>query len=209
MDALLASLFEREPWVATASVVEAEVDGAGGEAQPAHVQRFERGRRCAMLALERAGGPRQATIHVGAGGEPLWPEGWVGSLSHSGRVAIAAVAPATCARALGIDLEPDVAESSAFVRRVCNDEELAAIDRLEGSRGALGCAVFSAKEALCKAQFPLSRETLGLSQVQVLLSRNEFVARFRQAVPTFPEGTTLTGRWANGGGWIVTAVCLP
>ena len=49
---------------------------------------FSAGRRAARGALARAGGP-QVALGVGRFGEPLWPEGFAGSISHDGRFAVA------------------------------------------------------------------------------------------------------------------------
>jgi len=97
----------------------------------------------------------------------------------------------------------------AFARRVCDDVELAQIRQLGATPEALARVVFSAKEAVYKAQFPESGETIGLRRVRILLGHGEFAARFRESVPGFPAGTELHGRWVGDRAWIMTAVCLP
>jgi 4'-phosphopantetheinyl transferase EntD len=63
---------------------------------------FTAGRWCAHRALERLGCP-EAAIGAGRYGEPSWPEGFTGSITHKpgAAVAVAAAAP----EAIGIDLE--------------------------------------------------------------------------------------------------------
>ncbi len=112
------------------------------------------GRVAAHQALAQAGAASaSAPILKGPRGEPLWPAGWVGAISHSDRVAAALVAPRTASAGVGLDVEqldrevtPDVA---ALVTR---PSELAWI----GADSARFLAVWSAKEAIFKATFPLA-----------------------------------------------------
>jgi enterobactin synthetase component D len=62
---------------------------------------FFYGRYCAQHAL----GNHQVQVGIGAHREPIWPPGVVGSISHTGSMAAAAVLPASQCRGLGIDLE--------------------------------------------------------------------------------------------------------
>ncbi len=192
VEAILTSLFE--PWVGVACLDDEQA-------------RFERGRACARLALERLGGPA-VQVGVGQDGEPLWPEGWVGSISHASAFSVAAVARLVDARALGVDVEPDLEVSPAFARRVCSDAELARIGELGSRPEELARVVFSAKETVHKLQFPLTREGAGLRRIQVLLEDQRFVATFTESLPPFHAGQVLHGRWRRHAGVIGTAAWL-
>lgn len=117
---------------------------------------FLAGRYCAARALAAAGFAGAAPL-LGIGPErlPLWPTGWCGSISHSAAAALAVAAPEQHWRALGVDLEllPELAVSSQIAAYVGNDGEWQLLDALPlPTRVSL---LFSAKEALYKALYPL------------------------------------------------------
>ena len=74
--------------------------------------------------------------------------------------------------------------------------------------------LFSAKEAVFKAWFPLERTLLGFEQVQIVLSPDGlFTAAIRPSAPRQrPVGgvpARLSGHWDLSGGILRTAVVLP
>ncbi|KAB7762974.1 phosphopantetheinyl transferase [Xanthomonas maliensis] len=102
-----------------------------------------------------------APVQVGTGGarEPLWPPGIIGSISHTERLAAAAVVPAESRRGIGIDLEHLVSPEAreALLAAVVNPVELDLLHTVQMACGwthdALLTLVFSAKESLFKASF--------------------------------------------------------
>ena len=66
---------------------------------------FATGRMCAHSALQQLGYPAGAILR-GSRGEPLWPEGVVGSITHCDGYRAAAVARSQEIVTLGIDAEP-------------------------------------------------------------------------------------------------------
>lgn len=125
-------------------------------ASPKRQNEFLAGRHCAARALANAGAPGRWPP-LGPDGLPEWPHGWVGGISHSSRGAMAAVAPRSACRSLGVDMEPLIAHETAagMAQLVAAPEEWAALETLEPSRRLT--LIFSAKEALFKALFPLAR----------------------------------------------------
>lgn len=112
------------------------------------------GRVAAHRALAQAGAASaSAPILKGPRGEPLWPAGWVGAISHSDRLAAALVAPSTATAGVGLDVEQ--------LDREVPPEVVALVTRAS-ERGWIGAdsarflAVWSAKEAIFKATFPLA-----------------------------------------------------
>jgi 4'-phosphopantetheinyl transferase EntD len=206
--AVLASLFE--PWVQTGYVAdldrwqEAELAG-GGRRDPGRAR--ARGRECAARLLSKVGAA-STDVATGPEGEPLWPQGWVGSISHRSALSIVAIARSSDALGLGVDIEPDVPCSTELVRRVCSDRELSSMAALGQPTEALARVVFSAKEALHKAQFPLTRAPSGLRHIEVLLDFDTFAARFIQPLAPFPEGFEVRGRWCKTAGLIWTGACF-
>ncbi|MGW8340309.1 4'-phosphopantetheinyl transferase family protein [Xanthomonas axonopodis] len=118
------------------------------------------GRLAARHALYQQGlvtHPDTVQIATGDAREPVWPKAAAGSISHSHRLAISAVAPADRWRSIGIDLEhlasPDA--QAALRATVVNASELALLKTLHDAGDlaldALLTLVFSAKESLFKA----------------------------------------------------------
>ncbi|MEU5431076.1 hypothetical protein AB0H73_36480, partial [Streptomyces olivoreticuli] len=108
------ALLSLRPVLAASGVALGVADGPGrpfgpGETQsasampPLRRRDFLAGRRAARRALRAAGLPVGEILHDGR--RPVFPEGCVGSISHSGGLAVALAAPASRFRALGCDLE--------------------------------------------------------------------------------------------------------
>jgi 4'-phosphopantetheinyl transferase EntD len=111
------------------------------------------GRLAATMALRSAGVAR-ARIARGLLRQPVFPRGYVGSITHTCRLAAAAVLPAAGCEGLGIDIEELLSEASLRdVERIalCPDEldVLRACNTLPHAE--LVTLVFSAKESFYKA----------------------------------------------------------
>jgi 4'-phosphopantetheinyl transferase EntD len=179
-------------------------------AVPSRRREFAAGRACARAALEELGhhgwsllpGPRR---------EPLWPDGVVGSISHCAGLAAAAAALSADTLAVGIDVETDAPLPAAVAQDVMDATEAGWVTRLavDDPTTPWGRLLFSAKESVYKAWYPLRREWLGFDEAQVELSTDgTFQARIRRA-GTAPFPRVVSGRWARGNGVLVTAVVLP
>src|SRR5215510_893989 len=147
-------------------------------AGPRRRAEFAAGRWCAREALARLGVPA-APILPGPAGEPRWPEGVTGSITHCAGYRACAVARTTDVAAIGIDAEPDAALPAGLIEKVATGPERAWISR-HVSTAALPSAalpaawapaapppaarhgvcwdrlLFSAKEATCKLWYPLT-----------------------------------------------------
>ncbi|OOW85484.1 phosphopantetheinyl transferase [Xanthomonas axonopodis pv. clitoriae] len=134
------------------------------------------GRLAARHALYQQGlvtHPDTVQIATGDAREPVWPKTAAGSISHSHRLAISAVAPADRWRSIGIDLEhlasPDA--QAALRATVVNASELALLKTLHDAGDlaldALLTLVFSAKESLFKASFAAVGRYFDFSAAQV------------------------------------------
>ncbi|MGM9515890.1 4'-phosphopantetheinyl transferase family protein [Roseateles sp. DB2] len=125
------------------------------------------GRLCAEAAvLALTGEP--ASIGRAPGGEPVWPEGLVGSISHDADTAVAVAARRTSLACLGVDVEQRLG-AAAFtdIVAVC----LTAEERQLNARHAAplwdATLRFSAKEAYYKAVHPQLGRFLDFHDVQV------------------------------------------
>jgi 4'-phosphopantetheinyl transferase EntD len=171
---------------------------------------FTAGRLCARAALDRLGVPA-GPILPGPAGEPQWPAGVTGSITHCTGYRACAVALATDVAAIGIDAEPDHALPAGLIEAVATTPERAWIRHLAAAVPAV-CwdrLVFSAKEATCKLWYPLTGQWLGLHDVVIRPdAAGAFAARLRGPVPG-TRRTLMSGRWLARDGLIITAITWP
>ena len=167
---------------------------------------FRSGRAAAHEALG-ALGAASAPLLSGPRGEPSWPAGFVGSITHGETFSAAAVARRSDYAGLGLDVETDLPVSEAFARRVCTARELARCAEL-GEPRTLARVVFSAKESVYKLQYPISGTVLYWSDLEILLNSGNFSARFLIACPPFRMEQLLLGSWVRGQGVILTGLAL-
>jgi enterobactin synthetase component D len=123
---------------------------------PKRQAEFAAGRLCAQSMLELYGHGKHA-VAIGPHREPVWPQGFIGSITHNGVYAAAVACPATRFLGIGIDIETVVgAEArSALMDLVVSSDEL---DCMNAQGGAIAfdpllTLVFSAKESFFKAAF--------------------------------------------------------
>ena len=150
---------------------------------------FLTGRICARKALAEIGGPAVA-LPSGLDRMPVWPQDYVGSITHTNRDCAAAVASRdTGILSIGIDLEPAEALPADLWETVCSADERAWLStHPEPQRGILARAIFSAKECAFKCQFPLTRQMLEFHEVGLTLdlANGTFTAQFHHAVRPRP-----------------------
>jgi 4'-phosphopantetheinyl transferase EntD len=140
--------------------------------RPRRRQEFTAGRRVARRALTVLG-EANAPVLIGSGGEPLWPLRVAGSLSHTATHAAALVSRGPRYASVGIDLDDHRLVGEAAAADLMTEEEIAVVvthgwahDRLLAQN-----AVFCAKEALFKCQYPLTRKAdLDFDDVRLVIS---------------------------------------
>ena len=172
-------------------------------------QEFASVRRCARTALARLGVP-PASILPGEGGAPAWPDGIVGSMTHCPGYRAAAVARAADIRAIGVDAELNEPLPAGVLDLVSLPEERDDLSRMQLRRSDV-CwdrLLFSAKESVYKAWFPLTLRWLDFSDVRVTVDpvAGTFSARLLTACPLLAR---VGGRWLVDAGLIVTAIAVP
>lgn len=171
-------------------------------------------RYCARLALEELGVP-PAPILKGEKGEPCWPDGVVGSLTHCDGYRGAAVGKHDAVRSVGIDAEPH----GVLPRGVLDAISLPA-ERAELSELLQGLhwdrILFCAKEATYKAWFPLTHRWLGFEDAHIVFDvdgsgqAGTFTSEILidPAAESGPPLTALSGRWTVQNGIALTAIVL-
>nr|WP_079047198.1 4'-phosphopantetheinyl transferase superfamily protein [Streptomyces changanensis] len=167
-------------------------------------------RWCARRALAGLGvGP--VPIPRGERGAPQWPDRIVGSMTHCQGYRAAAVARDTDLRALGIDAEEHLPLPDGVLGLVASEGERAHLAELARPRPDVHWdrLLFSAKESVYKAWFPLTRRWLGHEEAELAFAVDgTFTARVLLRDPAVPaEG--FTGRWAVDGVLAATVVTVP
>ena len=122
-------------------------------------------RREALASLGQAPGP----ITAGPSREPKWPSGLVGSITHTNGFRAAAVAPQSVVASIGIDAEQNEPLPDGIEKLVCVEGELEMLAALTGARPEVqwGRLLFSAKESIYKAWYPLTNRWLGFDDVRL------------------------------------------
>ena len=113
------------------------------------------GRYCAQQAL------RDMNFHCNLiqsspHGFPIWPDGIVGSISHSKGLCLSAVAKSSDFQAIGIDVEQFDRMKESSIERIVHSKEKAQI----GEDLIKATLLFSIKEAFYKAQYPIFKTCL-------------------------------------------------
>ncbi len=194
------------------------VDGAMPDLWPAELEAIETavdqrryefafGRRCAREALARLG-VAPCAIPVGSSRQPNWPEGYVGSISHTRSLVAAAVGPVDRYAGLGLDLEIDGSVVAEVRDRVLTARELH--DCSVDADLDLATLFFSAKESVYKATFPVTGQWLDFNQVEVSIEADAgvFTARIERTADHALAGTVLRGRFAHVGGHVMSITTL-
>jgi 4'-phosphopantetheinyl transferase EntD len=192
---------------------------AVASANPARRLEFAAGRAVARAALAGLGAP-VGPVLPGRGGEPRWPDGVVGSITHCAGYRACAVAPARDMTAVGIDAEPRLALGDGLLDAVAGDAERGWLKELSAAVPGIPWdrLLFCAKEAAYKACYPHTGGRLDPRSVTIQISTaGTFAAvRPRASAPDPISGhldgrplARLTGRWLAGSELIVTAVSVP
>jgi 4'-phosphopantetheinyl transferase EntD len=181
---------------------------------PKRRNEFVTARHCARVAMEQLGMP-PSPILKGDKGEPRWPRGVVGSLTHCDGYRGAVVGRSEAARSVGIDAEPHGVLPDRVLEAVSlpvERREIAALPAdLHWDR-----ILFCAKEATYKAWFPLTQRWLGFEDAHISFAvdssgmAGDFVSRILidPVARSGPPLTELVGRWSVAGGLALTAIVL-
>ncbi|MFD5315518.1 4'-phosphopantetheinyl transferase [Streptomyces sp. NPDC127098] len=205
------------PWVAVAEAFGDPPEAALLPAEEAVVARaatrrrlaFTTARHCARLAMGRLGLP-PAAILPGARGAPGWPPGVTGSITHTTGYRAAALSRE--ALAVGVDAEPHGPLPAGVLARIATAAEAAALRRLPPGTH-WDRMLFSAKESVYKAWFPLTGRQLGFHQAEIFFEPDtrSFSVGFLVPAPEVGEAGAagFRGRFAVGRGLLATAVAVP
>jgi len=197
----------------TDAVLFPEEKRAVGGAVEKRMREFTTARVCARAALERLGFPA-GPIPTGGRGEPLWPAGVVGSITHCDGYRACAVARSSEVVTVGIDAEPNAPLPDGLLEDIARPEELPNLRRLgwETPEVHWDRLEFSAKESVYKAWFPLTKRWLGFDDAMIAFDpvAGTFIARLLVPGPQLDDGPLrgFHGRWVVRDGIIATGIAV-
>jgi 4'-phosphopantetheinyl transferase EntD len=164
-------------------------------------------RACARDALADLG-VAAAPIVPGVRGAPDWPADVVGSMTHCSGYRAASVARSQDLASIGIDAEPNEPLPEDVLNLVAVPDDLPGLKQLTDTGVATDRLLFSAKESLYKAWFPLARRWLGFHQATVAL-RADGTFTARVLIGGGGRLTELGGNWLAAHGLLITAISIP
>ncbi|GAB7070238.1 4'-phosphopantetheinyl transferase [Mycobacterium hodleri] len=171
-------------------------------------------RYCARQALGDLGLP-PVPILKGDKGEPCWPDGVVGSLTHCEGFRGAVVGRAGDVRSVGIDAEPHAVLPKGVLDAISLPEERSELAALPGGPH-WDRILFCAKEATYKTWFPLTHRWLGFEDAHITFTvdGSGSAGGFESQILVDPQAesgpplTSLSGRWSVDDGLVLTAIVL-
>ncbi len=174
---------------------------------------FATARACARAALTTLGVP-PAPIVPGLRGAPQWPAGVVGSITHCAGYRACAAAHERDVMTIGLDAEPHDRLPDGVLGAISSPGERARLAALTAAVPAV-CwdrLLFSAKESVYKAWFPLTGRWLGFEEAAVDFDpvKRTFTARLLVEGPVV-NGAALTGfegRWLVSDGLVAAAIVI-
>lgn len=191
----------------------AEEVAALGRAVEKRRREFITARACARRALAGLGLPPMP-IPSGARGEPQWPAGVVGSITHCEGYRACAVGRTEELAAIGIDAEPNLALPDGVLADIARAEELPRLRELASAAPTVHWdrLLFSAKESVYKVWFPLVGSWLGFEDATLTFDLHEraFSARLLVPRPALASVSleVLRGRWLVSNGLLLTAIVI-
>lgn len=194
----------------------ADVDGPLFDEEAAQIARAVEKRRAeyrAARVLARRAlaelGLREAAIINARDRSPIFPEGSVGTITHTRSLCLVALARSEDFVALGADVEEATPLKPQLFETILRPEEDAALRALAPAQRALRAKlIFSIKEAAYKAQYALSRQYFGFSGMRIQLDGGSFEAEMMIDAPPFKRGHRFFGRYRIADGLILSAIAL-
>ncbi|WP_347305885.1 4'-phosphopantetheinyl transferase superfamily protein [Corynebacterium sp. SA-MJD20WY100] len=167
---------------------------------------FGDARWCAHQALSELGatGP----VLRGERGMPLFPDGFVGSITHTQGFRAAVAAPYSSVRSIGIDAEPADALPEGVFDAIARASEVPQMSKLVAA--GVTCPdrlLFCAKEATYKSWFPMTQRWLDFDQAEISLREDGTLISYILARPT--PVPFIEGRWVIRDGYVIVSTVVP
>ena len=135
------------------------------------VREFTAGRHIARQAMQQMNVPA-TSIPVAKNRCPVWPEGIVGSISHTQDSVGIALARSQDYASVGFDIETGSAVTAELRNIILTQEEIERV--CLDADSDLATLMFSCKESVYKAVFPLVGEFLEFQDIEINLAEDRF-----------------------------------
>ena len=166
---------------------------------------FLMGRLAAVESLRRLG--VDGTVGRSPEGEPVWPAGVAGSLTHHSGVAAAVVGrQATGLTGLGFDVCPRLEGDRlrAVVRKCLTDTE-----RARWAAEDVATLAFAAKESIYKAAYPRAQRFIGFDEAEIVdVGAGTWAARVSGALAREIDVDAVAGTYAWDGPLLYAVLAL-
>jgi len=152
------------------------------------IKDFSTGRYCARKAMEHIG-YESSEILMGANKQPVWPNGLVGSISHTVALTGAIVGFSSQIKAIGLDIENIGKINSDMWPLLYTENEQIFLNSLPpGQVSVYTTLFFSFKESFYKMQYPLTNTFLEFNDVEISGLGDQFTIK---VLKQFPEKNLL------------------
>ena len=160
---------------------------AVSRATPRRQREFAAGRAAAREAVRRLSGI-DAPIRANADRSPQWPDGFVGSITHTRDTCLVVVGREESWQSIGIDMEPAQSFDESLWEIVCTPGELHLVRQRSAFERAIAVTrLFVAKEAFYKWYYPQKKIMLDFQNVSVFWSPDESEFKVSSCSPDFTE----------------------
>lgn len=194
------------PWMWEQGLLPEEAASLGARAVEKRRREFTAGRNCARGALAALDLP-VVPLLPGGNREPLWPEGVVGSITHCARYCAAVAARREEIASLGIDAELHEALVPGVEAMVCTEAERRWIESAPmGDEVHWATVIFSAKESIYKAWYPLMHRWLDFHDAELDIDPERGCYAARLSVEC---AASFKGRFLVAGDYVLTSVVVP
>ena len=176
-------------------------------------QEYTAGRQCCRKGLE-ALGITDFPILPGPHRAPLWPTGIIGSISHCEGYCGVAITRAGKIRGIGFDVEPRSISNldPDLINLICSPAEQKWLAKLGSHQQAHWFKmIFSAKESIYKALFPLTRMEFDFLDIDIEFHQKDQYFKIRSSSLTpeqLPNTLLLKGTYASDSHHVFTATLI-
>ncbi|MES2287192.1 MAG: 4'-phosphopantetheinyl transferase superfamily protein [Bacteroidota bacterium] len=144
------------------------------EVSEKRIRDFSTGRQCARKVLGKFG-DFNSEILIGSKKEPLWPKGFVGSISHSKSFVGAVVSKSSQLVSIGLDIEKTGRVKKNMWRNLFTPIEQEFLNTLsEEDELFYTTLFFSMKESFYKLQYPITKQYLWFTDVELKQNNGVF-----------------------------------
>jgi len=172
---------------------------------------FGTARMCARHALAELGVPGCSLVPH-SDRSPFWPQGVVGSVSHTAGCCVVAVTKEKNIIGVGIDIEPDEPLRPELIPLICTAAELRSIGEIGASTAAwLGKLFFCAKEAFYKCQYNVTKTVMDFHDVELAIDTGMGTFAISQIANVGPEWDLVSrasGKFRRESGFVVATTVL-